>query len=92
MTCSTQIPGLSSKFGEEFFTEASWGYCWDVAGDKYKKLDKRSSSTFVHHGYGGEFIMVDPSYSIVIICFFVQKEPPLFDLSPVVTKVIEAVV
>jgi CubicO group peptidase (beta-lactamase class C family) len=67
---TNQLPGVSARFGEEFFKEASWGLGWNVSGNKqdYTGL-LRSPSTFSHSGMGNTLIMVDPENEIITVNF-----------------------
>ena len=71
-----QIPGIGSRFGDEFFPEASWGLGWGIRGDKkalrYGSL--HSPQTFSHQGAGGAFFWVDPVYDLVGVYFSVVLE------------------
>jgi CubicO group peptidase (beta-lactamase class C family) len=68
-----QIPGLSAFFDNEFFPEASWGFGWDVRGDKKPRYEGTlcSPATFSHGGMGGIFLWVDPLYEMVGVYFSV---------------------
>jgi len=67
-----QIPGISARYGDQFFPEASWGFGWSVKGDKkciaYAET-LQSPETFCHSGLGNVFLWVDPVYEIVG-CYF----------------------
>jgi CubicO group peptidase (beta-lactamase class C family) len=69
-----QIPGISSRYGEEFFPEASWGLGWSICGNK-KSVGYgetlQSPQAFSHGGAGGVFLWVDPAYEIVGVYFSV---------------------
>lgn len=69
-----QIPGISARYEDEFFPEASWGVGWNVHGNKKALNDGslHSSKTFDHGGVGGVFLWVDPIYEIVGLYFFVE--------------------
>ncbi|HLZ09658.1 MAG TPA: serine hydrolase, partial [Chloroflexota bacterium] len=62
-----QIPGISARFGAEFFPDATWGLGVEVKGDKkalrFPSLTSRES--FCHGGGGGSFWLVDPTYDLV---------------------------
>ena len=65
-----QIPGLSAQMVSgisEFFPEASWGYGWDVHGEKKAMYDGtlHSPYTFQHAGWGGVNLWIDPAYELV---------------------------
>ena len=71
-----QIPGIGSRFGDEFFPEASWGLGWGIRGNK-KALrygSPHSPETFSHQGAGGAFFWVDPVYDLVGVYFSVVLE------------------
>ena len=66
-----QIPGISATFNGEFFPEASWGYGWNVKGDK-KALRGGSLTSprmFNHGGAGGSVLWVDPVCELVGVYF-----------------------
>jgi CubicO group peptidase (beta-lactamase class C family) len=70
-----QIPGISARFGNQFFPEASWGLGWSVHGNKksvgYNGI-LQSPQAFAHGGAGGVLVWVDPAYEIVGAYFSVQ--------------------
>jgi CubicO group peptidase (beta-lactamase class C family) len=68
-----QIPGISSHKDGEFFPEASWGYGWDIHGDKKAMYDGAlySPAAFQHSGAGGVNLWVDPAYELVGVYFSV---------------------
>jgi CubicO group peptidase (beta-lactamase class C family) len=78
-----QIPGISARSrywqqligGEEFLPEASWGYGWDINGDKkaYQSGSLQSPRAFQHGGMGGIWLWVDPEYEIVGCIFGVDR-------------------
>ena len=70
------IPGISAQHDGEFFPEASWGFGWDIHGDK-KALQEgslHSPQAFAHQGAGGVFFWVDPVYELVGVYFQVTLE------------------
>lgn len=83
-----QIPGISARLYNEYFKEASWGYCWDISGDKYAEKDIRSPVSFSHGGFGRTFIMVDPVYDLIFLCFYIEKPTPFFDYSSAINDLI----
>ncbi|WP_127585700.1 serine hydrolase domain-containing protein [Paenibacillus koleovorans] len=67
---SNQIPGVSSRIGDEFFREACWGLAWNVSGSKQDYTGTlRSEKTFSNSGRGNTLIMVDPVNEMVILNF-----------------------
>ncbi|HLZ07333.1 MAG TPA: serine hydrolase domain-containing protein, partial [Chloroflexota bacterium] len=62
-----QIPGLSARWEEETFREASWGYGWSIRGPKQGMLGGNllSSAAFDHGGTGGVYLWVDPTNDLV---------------------------
>jgi CubicO group peptidase (beta-lactamase class C family) len=71
-----QIPGIGAQFFGEFFPEASWGFGWDIHGNK-KALQGgslHSPQAFAHSGVSGVFCWVDPVYEIVGVYFQVTLE------------------
>jgi CubicO group peptidase (beta-lactamase class C family) len=64
-----QIPGVSSLWAGEFFPEASWGYGWDVLGNKKSARDTSllSGAAFGHGGSGMTKLWADPVYDVVIV-------------------------
>ena len=71
-----QIPGIGASFGDEFFPEASWGFGWNVRGNKRTEYRGTlySHKTFGHGGRGGVHLWVDPVYEIVGVYFSVKIE------------------
>jgi len=71
-----QIPGISSRFADEFFPEASWGLGWSIHGNKkaprYGSL--HSPQAFGHEGAGGAYFWADPVYDLVGVYFSVVLE------------------
>lgn len=86
-----QIPGISARLYNEYFEEASWGYCWDISGGKYAAKDIRSPVSFSHGGFGRTFIMVDPAYDLIFICFYIEKPAPVFDYSSAINDLIRSI-
>jgi CubicO group peptidase (beta-lactamase class C family) len=66
-----QIPGIGARYGEETFTEASWGFGWNVRGTKNDAGNLLSPRTFSHGGAGGVFLWADPAQEIVGVYFSV---------------------
>ena len=71
-----QIPGISAQHRGEFFPEASWGFGWDIHGNKKALQDGslHSPQAFDHYGAGGVFCWVDPVYELVGGYFSVALE------------------
>jgi CubicO group peptidase (beta-lactamase class C family) len=71
-----QIPGVSASWNWQSFPEASWGYGWDVYGEKTARYYSTllSPKAFGHSGAGGTNLRVDPRYQIVVIYFAVGLE------------------
>jgi CubicO group peptidase (beta-lactamase class C family) len=72
-----QIPGIGSRWWEEYFPEASWGYGWGIHGQgKWMYFDGTlySPQAFMHSGAGGVYLWVDPVYEIVGVYFSVWLE------------------
>jgi len=67
-----QIPGISARFGDEFFPEASWGLGWDIHGNKKSGGSIYPREAFGHGGIGGVFFWMDPIYKIVGVYFSVM--------------------
>jgi CubicO group peptidase (beta-lactamase class C family) len=72
----SQIPGISSQFAGEIFPEASWGFGWNIHGNKKALQDGslHSPQAFDHYGSGGVFCWVDPVYEIVGVYFSVALD------------------
>jgi serine-type D-Ala-D-Ala carboxypeptidase len=68
-----QIPGVSSTYGDEFFVEASYGYCWSVNGNKNDNYDLFSPQAYNHGGAGGVTISIDPAYDLVVVLFSIEE-------------------
>jgi CubicO group peptidase (beta-lactamase class C family) len=70
-----QIPGISARWGDEVFPEASWGFGWGIHGSK-KNLSYeeplQSPETFAHGGAGGVRLWIDPVYEVVEVFFSVE--------------------
>jgi CubicO group peptidase (beta-lactamase class C family) len=76
-----QIPGISARFMDEFFPEASWGLGWSVRGHKKAVAYSgtlQSPATFSHGGAGGAFMWVDPVDEVmgVYLSVFADRELP----------------
>jgi len=69
-----QIPGIGARYGDEFFPEASWGFCWNIHGNKKDRGTLHSPETFCHGGGGRVFLWADPVYEIVGVYFSVMLE------------------
>jgi CubicO group peptidase (beta-lactamase class C family) len=65
------IPGVCAQFGDEFFSEATWGLGWGIRGNKKAGGILSSPRSFGHGGAGGIFLWVDPVYEIVGVYFSV---------------------
>jgi CubicO group peptidase (beta-lactamase class C family) len=68
-----QIPGIDAVYGDEVFPDASWGYGWNVQGNKkgWGSGSLQSQRAFGHGGAGGVHLWVDPEYEIVAVYFSV---------------------
>jgi len=65
-----QIPGVPSRFFDQYFSEASWGLGVDVRSTKAAwNGGLGSSRAFGHGGSGGIDWWVDPEYEIVGVFF-----------------------
>ncbi|WP_282936049.1 serine hydrolase domain-containing protein [Paenibacillus sp. RC67] len=72
---TNQVPGVSSRLGDEFFKEASWGLGWNVSGTKHDYTGTlRSEKTYSHSGRGNTQIMVDPENELITINFQVTMK------------------
>ncbi|MFV1858058.1 MAG: serine hydrolase domain-containing protein [Anaerolineales bacterium] len=74
-----QLPGISARMLGETFPEAGWGLGWSVnAAYKGKGYGEAmvSSSTFLHGGFGGVLLWIDPDLEIVGVYFSIQMGPP----------------
>jgi len=62
-----QIPGIISHWAGEYFPEASWGYGWDVQGDKevVQWSSLLSPAAFSHSGASMSVAWADPAYDLV---------------------------
>ncbi len=61
-----QIPGIGSRYLQEVFPEASWGFGWGVHGSKNDLVGGLySPEAFEHSGSGGVFFWVDPPHELV---------------------------
>jgi len=69
-----QIPGISARWEseDEFFPEASWGFCWNIQGNKKRRGSLQSPKTLNKGGTGGVFLWIDPVYEIVGAYFSVM--------------------
>jgi CubicO group peptidase (beta-lactamase class C family) len=72
-----QIPGISAEYNGEYLSEASWGFGWEIHGQKKPNYDGtlHSPQTFSHGGAGGVYFWVDPVYELVGIYFSVVQKP-----------------
>jgi CubicO group peptidase (beta-lactamase class C family) len=68
-----QIPGIAAQFGPQLFPEASYGFGWDIRGDKSVPLygGLLSARAFGHPGAGGTLLYVDPARDLVMLYFSV---------------------
>jgi CubicO group peptidase (beta-lactamase class C family) len=66
-----QIPGLSARWLDETFREASWGYGWSIRGPKHAFFGGSlfSPAAFEHIGAGGVQLWADPAYDLVGVFF-----------------------
>ena len=92
---SNQIPGISARYGNEVFPEASWGLGWDVQGNKktrnYPTL--HSAETFNHDGLGGSRLCIDPTNDLVVVYLHVRlREDDEGSLDLFVNTVVSAIV
>jgi CubicO group peptidase (beta-lactamase class C family) len=72
-----QIPGIGAVIDSEFVKEAEWGLGWGVhLTKKMWAWDEllQSQTSFCHGGGGGAFVMVDPTYEMVLVFFSVYLE------------------
>jgi CubicO group peptidase (beta-lactamase class C family) len=79
-----QIPGVSAILGDHYFPYASWGLGWSIGapfkGKVYGEL-LPAAGHFVHGGYGGVEMWVDPTNEIVSVYFSVALEVDSHDFS-----------
>ena len=84
-----QIPGVGASYHEEVFPEATWGYGWNVSGEKkyWDGGSLLSPSTFSHGGAGRVRLTVDPVSEVVFSLFYVYMQsskergfPPMLDI------------
>jgi CubicO group peptidase (beta-lactamase class C family) len=69
-----QIPGVEARWGDQFFSEASWGLGWSIQGNKRDEYGSLCSpQTFSHGGAGGTFLWVDPVREVVGVYFSVYS-------------------
>ena len=71
-----QIPGIPSRFKDEYFPEAGWGLGWCLEAGKHawRHGSLRSPGTFGHAGATGVYVWVDPLSEIVGVYFSVTLE------------------
>lgn len=72
-----QIPGVSALWAGEYFPEASWGYGWDVLGNKksLREGSLLSAAAFLHGGAGGMAkIWADPGHDLIAVFQTVVRE------------------
>ncbi|WP_405175935.1 serine hydrolase domain-containing protein [Paenibacillus sp. FSL H8-0261] len=69
-----QIPGVSSKYRDEVFPEAYWGYGWAINGSKRDGGDLFSPEAYSHWGAAGPFLCVDPIYQTVTVHLSVELD------------------
>jgi CubicO group peptidase (beta-lactamase class C family) len=62
-----QIPGISTQYWREFFPEASWGFGWNVHGNKRDRTrgTLHSPLAFLRGSLDSFLLWVDPVYEIV---------------------------
>ena len=73
MMITNQIPGLSSRWGDQVFPDAAWGCGWCIREDKKDNGGcLRSSKAFDHSGFGGVYVWGDPEYDLVGALFTVM--------------------
>lgn len=73
-----QIPGIQSRFVDEFFPEAGTGYSWFIRENKKVAAygeTLMSPATFCHGGAGGIFLWMDPVFEVVGCYFSVDLGP-----------------
>jgi serine-type D-Ala-D-Ala carboxypeptidase len=73
-----QLPGISARYGEEVFPEASWSIGWSIVeqkrGGSYAEA-LSSSAMFCHGGAGGSFLWMDPARQLLVSLQSVTREP-----------------
>jgi CubicO group peptidase (beta-lactamase class C family) len=73
-----QVPGIQSRFVDEYFPEAGTGYSWFIRENKKVGAYGEtllSPATFCHGGAGGIFLWMDPVYEVVGCYFSVDLGP-----------------
>jgi CubicO group peptidase (beta-lactamase class C family) len=73
-----QIPGIPSRFVDEFFPEAGTGYSWFIKENKKVAVYGEtllSPAAFIHSGAGGVNLWIDPVYDVVGCYFSVDTGP-----------------
>lgn len=80
-----QIPGISARWGDEFFPEANWCYGWAISRQWFDEGSMHSSKAFGHGGWGTCYLWGDPDYDLVGAFFTTSnnaersyREPGLF--------------
>jgi CubicO group peptidase (beta-lactamase class C family) len=71
-----QAAGLTARFRDEHFPEASWGYGWNLHGNKRAMGDGtlQSPQAFYQGNSSGPIVWVDPTYELVgVYCGAVLK-------------------
>jgi CubicO group peptidase (beta-lactamase class C family) len=78
------IPSIPVWFGGYFFAEGSWGFGWEIQGEKHEKSgpSRCSPRTFSHPGGGGTYIWVDPVTEVVGIFFSLRTASNPSDRRP----------
>lgn len=71
------LPGTPANYGAEMFPEALWGLGWNICGHKLdvESGPLKSTSAFVHGGWGRCMLWIDPYYELAGILFY-PKMPP----------------
>lgn len=65
-----QIPGISAKFQDESFPEATWGFGWSVHGNKNSWCGGLySPESCEHWGAGGAYLWIDPVHEVLGVYF-----------------------
>jgi CubicO group peptidase (beta-lactamase class C family) len=69
-----QVPGIPAVNGKERFSEAGWGYGWNIRLNKREtnRSALTTSRTFEHSGAGGVDLLVEPEYELVLVYFSVE--------------------
>jgi CubicO group peptidase (beta-lactamase class C family) len=66
-----QTPGISWRYGDDYFPEASYGLGWYLRGSKRPRFGSSllSDRTFEGLGAGGVWLWVDPVHEVVGVYF-----------------------